>query len=220
MSNDNNTISGVYQIINMKNNKMYVGSSKNIENRWKKHIYDLNNKTHHNKHLQNAWNKYSEENFEFEVIEYVSNETRLIEREQYWMDELNSYNKDIGYNIEDKASIPASNKFSTKILSIQNRNMLLKNQYTKNECVFIFSLLPFVYAPRNEVKINYKYPTYSEIMKIVQMSRNTFLETIKGLKSKNIINIFTTNSGNIVTFNPNFFIVDNDIDIDTYEIFE
>ena len=98
--------------------------------------------------------------------------------------------------------------------------MLLKNQYTKNECVFIFSLLPFVYAPRNEVKINYKYPTYSEIMKIVQMSRNTFLETIKGLKSKNIINIFTTNSGNIVTFNPNFFIVDNDIDIDTYEIFE
>ena len=35
-------ISGIYQIKNTQNNKIYIGSSTNFSMRWKKHKYDLN----------------------------------------------------------------------------------------------------------------------------------------------------------------------------------
>jgi hypothetical protein len=50
--------SGIYQIRNKANGHRYVGSSNNIQERWHKHISDLNRNKHHSRHLQNAWNKY------------------------------------------------------------------------------------------------------------------------------------------------------------------
>lgn len=40
-------VCGVYGIVNIKNNKIYIGSSIDIYLRWKKHIRDLNNGSHH-----------------------------------------------------------------------------------------------------------------------------------------------------------------------------
>ena len=50
---------GVYKILNIKNDKFYIGSTSTIgfENRWKKHILDLNNNCHHSVYLQRSWNK-------------------------------------------------------------------------------------------------------------------------------------------------------------------
>lgn len=38
---------GVYLITNNINGKMYIGSSINIERRWKEHLRDLRNGNHH-----------------------------------------------------------------------------------------------------------------------------------------------------------------------------
>ena len=76
---------GIYSITNLVNNKVYVGSSTNINHRFITHKSRLRNNIHCNKHLQNAWNKYGEENFKFEVIEECE-EDKLTEREQYWID--------------------------------------------------------------------------------------------------------------------------------------
>jgi len=94
--------SGVYMIKNIVNNKQYIGSSKNINERWVKHKFTLNNKKHCNKHLNSAWNKYGEDNFIFSVIEYVELD-KLIEREQYYIDYYDACNKNVGYNIAPKA---------------------------------------------------------------------------------------------------------------------
>jgi group I intron endonuclease len=72
-------ISGIYQIKNLKNNKIYIGSSKNIKERFLQHKYNLKNNKHCNPILQNSWNKYGEENFEFIIIEIINN-TLLIEK--------------------------------------------------------------------------------------------------------------------------------------------
>ena len=96
-------ISGVYQIRNKINNKVYVGSSKDISQRWLQHISGLKNNKHRNQHLQYAWNKYGEENFEFSILEIVVNQNNfkdiLIEREQFWIDKFHSVNNKFGYNI-------------------------------------------------------------------------------------------------------------------------
>lgn len=95
--------SGVYAIINIINGKVYIGSSKNIVKRFNSHKRDLKNSTHHNRYLQRAWDKYGEDCFEFEVLEYVEDVIELLEVEQYYMDSTKCYFKEYGYNNSVKA---------------------------------------------------------------------------------------------------------------------
>lgn len=72
---------GIYKIINTNNNKIYIGSSINIENRWAKHISMLRLNKHPNEKLQRSWNKHGESSFKFEIILLCEKE-QLIEKEQ------------------------------------------------------------------------------------------------------------------------------------------
>lgn len=99
-------VSGIYSITNTQNNKLYIGSSKNIEQRWRQHKNMLKGDRHHSAHLQNAWNKYGEDNFIFEIIEEC-NEDILIEREQYYIDLYSSADSLYGYNESEIAGRPS-----------------------------------------------------------------------------------------------------------------
>lgn len=91
-------LSGIYKILNLINGKLYIGSAVNFYKRWHQHEYELNKDNHTNKYLQSAWNKYGAENFEFIAIEGVKNLTKLIEREQFWINQTKCYDRKIGYN--------------------------------------------------------------------------------------------------------------------------
>lgn len=91
--------SGIYYIENQINNKKYIGQSNNIKDRWRRHISELNKNKHHNDYLQKSWNKYGENNFVFEIIEYCSIEN-LDDREQYWINFYNTMDRDFGYNLK------------------------------------------------------------------------------------------------------------------------
>jgi group I intron endonuclease len=80
--------SGIYQIRNVITEECYIGSAINFHNRWFEHKRALRKNKHCNKHLQNAWNKYNEESFIFEIIEEVLNKSNLIIKEQYYLDLL------------------------------------------------------------------------------------------------------------------------------------
>lgn len=79
--------SGIYQIRCFVNEKIYIGSAISFHRRWKRHKRELNTNRHHNKHLQNAWNKYGEGNFGFEIIEEVRNRKLLFQKEQHYLNE-------------------------------------------------------------------------------------------------------------------------------------
>jgi len=55
--------SGIYKIVNLVNDKIYIGSSINLKNREKDHFKDLKGNYHSNRYLQYAFNKYGENNF-------------------------------------------------------------------------------------------------------------------------------------------------------------
>lgn len=60
---------GVYSITCLPTGKRYIGSaSVSFADRWKTHRHLLRKGTHHSPYLQNAWNKYGEAAFAFEVI--------------------------------------------------------------------------------------------------------------------------------------------------------
>lgn len=66
-------ISGVYKIVCIKTGKFYVGSAKDIRHRQIQHLCHLRKGDHHCIYLQRAWNKYGEDNFEFEIHKACDN---------------------------------------------------------------------------------------------------------------------------------------------------
>ena len=113
-------ILGIYSITNLTNGKLYIGSSNNIYRRWREHKKLLNKNVHHSYLLQNAWNKYGENNFIFEIIEECS-EDMLLEREQYYIDLYSSADNYYGYNVSEYAGRPSMNQeqreYCAKIIS-------------------------------------------------------------------------------------------------------
>lgn len=77
---------GIYTITCTKNGKCYVGSSENIEARWKEHLKRLRLGTHHNPYLKRCFNKYGSSSLVFTIAEVVDDADRLFEREQEWID--------------------------------------------------------------------------------------------------------------------------------------
>jgi len=77
--------SGIYKIINLINDKIYIGSAVDLNKRCYQHFYNLKNNTHHSNYLQNSYNKYGIENFKFEIILRCPKED-LLSIEQYLID--------------------------------------------------------------------------------------------------------------------------------------
>lgn len=90
---------GIYGIRNLLNWKVYIGKTgMNFGDRWDSHRSLLNNGKHDNPHLQKAWDKYGQDNFEFIIIEDCGID-ELNDREKYYI----KLYKDMGlaYNIHD-----------------------------------------------------------------------------------------------------------------------
>ena len=75
---------GIYKIENLITHKVYIGQSVDVKKRWTEHKHLLKNNKHDNQFLQNAWNKYGEENFKFCIVEKCATRKQLNDRETYW----------------------------------------------------------------------------------------------------------------------------------------
>ena len=90
--------SGIYCIRNIKNNKKYIGRSKNLRKRIKEHFNELNRNRDNSRLLQKAWNKYGRNNFEWNII-VLCNENELNNLEKYYIDKYDSHFSKSGYNL-------------------------------------------------------------------------------------------------------------------------
>jgi group I intron endonuclease len=99
--------SGIYQIRCIANDKIYIGSSVDLRNRWLQHRSSLRLGNHGNQHLQAAWDRYGEDAFEFTILEYVSKDD-LLSVEQLWIDRTRCTDKTIGFNIYWEAGSPGN----------------------------------------------------------------------------------------------------------------
>lgn len=104
--------SGIYKIERTSDGKAYVGSAISLSRRKITHWRDLRRGNHVNRKLQNAWNKYGEGAFAFFVLEFVEDKSRLIEREQVWIEQLGSAK--VGFNLAPAAGSILGMKFSAE----------------------------------------------------------------------------------------------------------
>jgi hypothetical protein len=121
--------SGVY-IIKCNAHK-YVGSSINIYNRYKQHLYLLKVGRHYNEFLQNIYNKYPDQMI-FKVVELCSN---YVEREAYY---IKYFSCDVNVEIDPISRIKSE---STKNkLSMANKNKRLGKDNSASVKVYQYTL--------------------------------------------------------------------------------
>lgn len=114
--------SGIYQVINLLNDKTYVGSSKDIRSRLYVY-YNKNRLISSNMIIYKGLLKYGYANFDFKIIEYC-NVKNLIIREQYYIDTLKpEYNllKLAGSSLGYKHTEETISKFKTRQVSYNTR---------------------------------------------------------------------------------------------------
>ena len=87
---------GIYKFTNKINNKIYIGQSKNIENRYIRHLYDA--KRGSKTMLHQAIRKYGIENFSFDIIAECAID-ELNYKEKYYIEYFNSI-MPYGYNMQ------------------------------------------------------------------------------------------------------------------------
>jgi len=128
---------GVYQIRNLINGKVYIGSAKCFQVRASQHTSSLKENKHQNKHLQASFNKWGEDAFLFEVLEVIDGDKlqRTTREQQYlekWYENWEQcYNfqrnpickqPKIGKNVE---------QMRRKRISLANKNKKRSTEYSK-----------------------------------------------------------------------------------------
>lgn len=108
-------ISVIYAIVNIVNDKHYVGQTYDNLKRFGEHLKTLRTGKHCNRLLQRAYYKYGETCFIFVTLEKCSKENLTV-KEQYWIDVLKpEYNlapvagSQLGYKHTDEARLNMSN---------------------------------------------------------------------------------------------------------------
>ena len=105
-------VTGVYSITNIVNGKMYIGSSKHVFQRYREHKKDLNNGTHAGAELQNDWNKYGEDKFEFNLLLETSYADSL-KYEREFIEKFHS--NQFGYNCNCKKNFATNLRIKAEL---------------------------------------------------------------------------------------------------------
>ena len=159
---------GIYMIINLINGNKYIGSSKDIQQRLQSHRAVLRHNHHYNEHLQRAWNKYSEDNFEYSILEFCS-ETQRIEREQFYINVLKPE-----YNISlDVVELPPYTEESNKKHSETRKLKMASGEIaiTHNTPIYVYN--------KEGVFVG-KWASVRRASKDLHIGRNTIWRVLNG----------------------------------------
>lgn len=120
----------IYKITNQKNGMVYIGSSIEVERRWRQHKEaSINERDHHyNYPLMIAFREFGIANFTFEVIDTLPTWEAMIEAEHNWIIKEDCV-KPKGYNQTDKTDSPMFDPVVAKKMSDTKRE-----KYGKRVC--------------------------------------------------------------------------------------
>lgn len=150
---------GVYSITHVASGRIYIGSSRRIILRWNYHRNQLKLGTHDNPYLQKAWTKYGETAFIWEIEELVERPEDLLDREQVFIDKLQTCNRRKGFNIRPQANGYALSEETKRKISARAKGR--KNPGVKKR--FCYKL-----TPEDCVKILHRLAAWEPLTRIAK----------------------------------------------------
>lgn len=191
-------LSGIYQIRNIINGNLYIGSAKDLVKRRYQHNTGLYTNTHYNQHLQRAFNKYGKENFIFEILEYCEpNKETLLQIEQKYINLLDpKYNmlkiagSALGYKHSEETKKNTSIRMRNRVISDETRKRMSVSQTGKklsqvtiNKQV-IYRIKPVLQINKKTLEILNEYPSIKAAMLNTGVDRASITKCFQGkLKS-------------------------------------
>jgi len=96
---------GIFQVKNLQNGKIFIGSSKNLNGIFNRFKIQLKTGCHQNKQLQMDWNKFGADAFEFSILDELKpkdtaskdSDQELNVLEEMWLEKLSPFGES-GYN--------------------------------------------------------------------------------------------------------------------------
>lgn len=96
---------GIYQIRNIKNGRIYIGSAKDLRGRINSNKFQLKMGSHLNREMQKDFSEIGEKGFSFDVLDYLkpkedlnydyTEDLKILE--EMWLEKIQPYNEK-GYN--------------------------------------------------------------------------------------------------------------------------
>ena len=125
-----NKISAVYKIVNTVTGNFYIGSSKNVKQRWTMHRAQSSWKAQPNNKMYQDMQKYGLECFSFEILEEV--ETQYLKQvEQKFIELLNPTYNDRNSKGWDVERYKESHRKASKKYYKSEKGKVARNKYTK-----------------------------------------------------------------------------------------
>lgn len=233
----------IYKIYCEFTDKIYIGESVNVSNRIQKHFSFLRKNKHTNPILQNIFNKYGEESFLVDIIEYIDSKDKVIlksKEKEYQMQCTTCISMDANdYVIKNRSkesyinSIAALNNYREQALDICRTPVIV---YFIEDCSHklykqlddILGFFESKHAYKNlkdKILIPYKgmvcfYPsdfTEDNINKIIQSKSKTFTSNRGSYILYNIITSKILYFSSKTQFSLNFSDSKNDKLFDMYQ---
>ena len=125
----------IYKIINKTNEKFYIGSSINLGKRIWQHKKELKLGIHCNPHLQNSYNVNGINAFEYEVLEFISDDSSLDYVQQLEQNYLDRYYDGCVncYNMAKIADRPDNDLKKLKVNQIDKRTGIVIKEWSSVE---------------------------------------------------------------------------------------
>ena len=129
----------IYSITNKVNDKKYIGMTRDIKDRWYRHKRNLRLNEHKNEHLQNSYNKYGLNSFEFKIIEENIPYKSLEEKEKYYIEKFNTFKSGYNRTTGGEKNYSMSKETKEKLSKIFKGENSSTNKITPEEGIEIFN---------------------------------------------------------------------------------
>ena len=117
---------GIYKITNLLTGETYIGQSKNIDMRYKEHLY------HSDSYIDQMINEIGDEFFACEIIEECKEE-KLDEREDYYIQYYHSNVPGFGYNIARGGQHTKSGELNNNVKLTEQDVFNIREAYNNHE---------------------------------------------------------------------------------------
>ena len=156
---------GIYIIYNTIDDRVYIGSSKNLKRRLGRHFSELKYGTHKNQHLQRFVTKYGIDKLKYKIIENCD-EDCLLELEINYIEKYDSLKK--GFNLQ-----PADRHYFTEEHKDNIRKAVKISKSKNSKIIKVIKEDKIIFKGKiEEIKNNFNIDT-SSVYKILKGIRKT-----------------------------------------------
>lgn len=161
----------VYAIRHNATDRVYIGSSCNVDRRFKEHLYALQAHTHIVDDMQRDFDEHGED-YTLTILDKI-NCASEDKKEYEWMDKYQSFVRGVGYNYKDRQrAVRRKNSEEEALTKASSKSLDSVNTLNENEIEFLTLILEHRNDPDALVKIGLVLSQFVNVGECLGLNQN------------------------------------------------